>query len=121
MPLVVKERARLGPVLVLELKGKLTWTQGSERLDAELQRLINAGDQQLLLDCAGVSTIDSQGIKALVRGVVSARNRQGAVKLLRLTPRVRESLGVTHLLTVIECFDDEAAALQSYAALAGET
>jgi len=76
--------------------------------------LIGSGCRALLLDCRQVSLIDSQGIKALVRGVTSMEKQGGKVKLLKVSPRMREVLNLTRLLTVIEAFEDEPAALGSF-------
>lgn len=114
MPFEFKERRRAGPVLVLELAGRLTMGEGSEKLDEVLQALIAKGERAVVLDLARVPLIDSQGIQSLVRGVTSMANRGGKLKLLQLTPRVREVLDLTRLLTVIEAFDNEEAALRSF-------
>lgn len=113
MPFALKER-RSGPVVVLTLEGRLTMGEATEKLDGALKKLIADGERSLLLDCAGVPIIDSQGIKALVSGVISLEKRGGKLKLLNISPRVREVLDVTRLLTVIETFDDEAAAVRSF-------
>jgi anti-anti-sigma factor len=109
----INER-RAGSVLILELDGRLTMGEGSEALDQRVQELIAGAAGALLVDCRKVSTIDSRGIKSLVQAYVSFKNRGGALKLLRPSPRVREVLGWTHLDTVIESFEDEAAALKSF-------
>lgn len=113
MPFEVKERRRAGSVLVLELAGRLTMG-ANEELDTALQGLIAQGERALLLDCAGIPLIDSQGIQSLVRGVTSMENRGGKLKLLKLTPRVREVLDLTRLLSVVEAFEDEEAALRTF-------
>lgn len=113
MGTVVKE-CRTGSVTILELSGRLHVGAAAEELDERLQKLITDGRTALLLDCGQVSAIDSQGIKTLVRGVISAQKRGGKLKLLKLTPRVREVLNITRLLTVIESFDDEETALRSF-------
>lgn len=113
MPLEMKER-QAGSVTVLEVCGRLTVGQGSEVLEEKLQDLIAAGQRYLLLDCSRATAIDSHGIKALVRGLTSAEKRGGKLKLLKLTPRVREPLDITRLLTVIDAFDDEETALRSF-------
>jgi anti-sigma B factor antagonist len=110
----VEESRRAGPVLVVELRGRLAMGEGEEKLNAALQDLIGRGERALLLDCAKVTAIDSQGIRALVRNIVSLQNRGGQLKLLRLTRRVRTVLEVTRLLNVIEAFDDEGAARRSF-------
>lgn len=114
MAFVVRERRRAGPVVVLELSGRLTMGEGSDQLEEALQGLLNQGERAVLLDCAGVPVIDSRGLKALVQGYTSLEKRGGTLKLLRVSPRVREVLDYTHLLTVIQAFDDEEAAVKSF-------
>lgn len=113
MSFAVKER-RAGPVVILELNGRLTMGEATDKLDAALRKLIESGARALVLDCAGIPVVDSQGIKSIVWGLTSLQKRGGKLKLLRITPRVREVLDMTRLLTVIETFDDEAKALGSF-------
>jgi len=113
MAFVVQER-RSGPVVIVELTGRLTMGEATDKLDAALQKLIEGGERALLLDCAGVPVVDSQGIKSIVWGLTSVQKRGGKLKLLRITPRVRDVLDMTRLLTVIETFDDEPGAVASF-------
>jgi len=108
----ISERRR-GSVTILDLNGRLVMGEGSEILDKEIQQRVQAGAHVLVLDCAMVPAIDSQGIKSLVRGAISLQKRDGKLVLLRLTPRVREVLEMTRLLTVLEAHDDEEAAARS--------
>jgi anti-sigma B factor antagonist len=114
MKFKVEESRRVGSVQVLTLSGRLVFGDGAEALDASLQNLIARGERALLLDCSGVTAIDSEGICPLVRNAVSLHKRGGHLKLLKLSPHVRLVLEVTRLLTVIEAFDDEQAALHSF-------
>ncbi len=109
---VVKER-QAGSVTVLELSGWFVLS-GSEALEEKLQSLIAGGRLALLLDCSQVSAIDNRGIGALVQAVTSVEKRGGKLKLLKVSPRMREVLDVTGLLTVIESFDEEPTALRSF-------
>lgn len=113
MGIVVNER-HVGGVVILELSGRLYLGDSSEELDEKLQGLFTSGKVNLILDCQDVGGIDSQGIKVLVRGVISAHSRGGKLSLLKITPRVREVLTITRLISVIESFDDEEAALASF-------
>jgi len=114
MAFAITEREHIGPVVLVEMSGRLVMGEGSERLEEELQRRIAAGERALLLDWAGVSVIDSQGLKALVHGVISIRKVGGQLKLLNVDPRVHDVLEMTRLLTVIETFDNREAALRSF-------
>ncbi len=114
MAFAITEREHIGPVVLVEMSGRLVMGEGSERLEEELQRRIAAGERALLLDWAGVSVIDSQGLKALVHGVISIRKVGGQLKLVNVDPRVHDVLEMTRLLTVIETFDNREAALRSF-------
>lgn len=116
MSLELKER-QVGRVTLLELVGRLTMGEAGEALEAKVESLIAAGRLALLLDCSKVIAIDSQGIKAIIRAVTSVEQRGGKLKLLSLSPRVREVLKITRLLTVLETFDTEAAAIASFSPL----
>ncbi|MGH9862901.1 MAG: STAS domain-containing protein [Candidatus Acidiferrales bacterium] len=114
MAFVITERERVGSVVLVELSGRLVMSEGSDKLEEELQRRIAAGEHAMLLDCGGVSVIDSQGLKALMRGVISIRKVGGQLKLLNVAPRVREVLELTRLLTIIEVFDNRDDAVRSF-------
>lgn len=113
MAFALKQR-RAGPVVVLELQGRLTMGEATDKLDGALKKLVADGERSLLLNCAGVPVVDSQGIKSLVWALTSLQKRGGKLKLLNVTPRVREVLDMTRLLTVMETFDDETAAMGSF-------
>ncbi len=113
----VSSERQVGGITILALGGRLFLGATSEELDEKLQSLLAAGKVNLLLDCSDVTGIDSQGIKSLVRGVISAQKRGGQIKLVKISHRLREVLIITHLLTVIEAYDGEEAALASFASL----
>jgi anti-sigma B factor antagonist len=50
----------------------------------------------------------------MVSGFTTVTNQGGQVKLLNLTKRVKDLLQITKLYTVVEVFEDEAAAVRSY-------
>jgi anti-sigma B factor antagonist len=109
-----KEGSRIGPVLLVELSGRLVFGDGECKLDGLLQRLIGRGERALLLDCAAVSAMDSEGIKVLFRSLASVEKRGGSIKLVNVSPRVRLVLEATRLLSIIETFDDQEAAVRSF-------
>jgi len=109
----IKER-QAGEVTILELKGRVALGRGSQALNDRLQALIDQGRIKLLVQCSGVTNLDSQGISSLVRGVISTRKRGGQLKLLKPSARAYHVLDTTRLLSVIQSFDDEAEALSSF-------
>ena len=86
MSVEIKER-QVGPVTILELSGRLALGEGSTALNEKLQSLIGEGRVNMLLECSRVTALDSQGISALVRGIISTQKRGGKLKLLRAAPR----------------------------------
>lgn len=118
MSLGISER-RVDEVVVLELSGRLTLGPGCDALDKRLEELLRAGSRAILLHCASLRVIDSQGIKALVRGATRQQEQGGRLKLCALTARVHEVLQITRLLQVFETFPSEAEALASFKPAAG--
>lgn len=113
MPWNIEER-QAGTVTVLELTGRLTMGEGSDPLDSRLQALIGGGQRAVLLDCRQVESIDSRGLKTLVRALTSMERAGGKLKLLQPAPRLRQVLEFTRLQTVIEVFEDESQAIASF-------
>ena len=113
MVVVFKER-HVGSVTILECVGRQTAGEGTQALHDRVQALLAEGRIFLLLDLSQLSIIYSQDISALVRSLVSTGRCEGKLKLLKLSPRVRQVLDATRLFNVLEAFDDEAAALASF-------
>jgi anti-sigma B factor antagonist len=108
----ILNKRNVGSVTILELGPRLTIVEGAELRDA-VSGLLAEGRESVLLDCAEVNFVDSQGIGALVRTWVSA-GRGNRLTLFSLTPRFKEALQITGLMRVMECFDDVGVALQSF-------
>lgn len=109
----IRERAA-GKVTVVELAGRITLGASGDGVDGRLQELIQSGVRALLLDLSRVEVLDSRGLKALVRAYISMQKRDGQLKLMKPSPRIRQVLEVTHLLQVFEVFEDEESARDSF-------
>jgi anti-sigma B factor antagonist len=103
-------------VVILDLTGRLTMGEGAELLRDRVAGVVAKGHSKVLLNLAGVPYIDSGGLGELVRCSVSARNANGAVKLMGLTTRITDLLAITKLLNVFETFETEQEAIASYMA-----
>ena len=62
-----------------------------------------------------VNYIDSSGIGELVRTYTTVTNEGRQLKLLNLTNKIRELLVITKLLTVFQVYENEQAAVASFA------
>jgi anti-sigma B factor antagonist len=110
-----------GDVTVLDLQGRVTIGRGNDLLGNELRELLEHGTRKLLINLIGVPQMDSSGISTVVRSFVSLQRVGGSLKLLHPVGHVREVLELTRLLHSIPTFDDEAAAVASFAPSAART
>ena len=106
---------QVGDVSVVDAVGRITLGEGSSAFRDCLRDLVSKGSTKILLNLAEVSYIDSSGIGELVSGFTTATNHGGRLKLLNLNKRVQDLLQITKLYTVFDVFDDEAAAVRSFA------
>jgi anti-sigma B factor antagonist len=101
-------------VEIINLQGKITIGSGDSQLREVIGNALNAGNNKLLLDMSGVTTIDSSGIGELVGSYTTVTNRGGKLKLLHLPAKLNELLHVTQLITVFEVYENESEAVRSF-------
>jgi anti-sigma B factor antagonist len=110
----VVERKLVNGVTVLQ------FARGTQLLAAslELSELSKAirleSDRKVLIDMSKVSRIDSTGLGVLMQCYCHAVKNAGALKLLRPDAPVRRVLNVTKIDSVLQTFEDEAAAIESF-------
>ncbi len=56
--------------------------------------------KRIILDLTDLAMVDSMGLGTLVRLYVSAKSGGSSIELINLGKRVRELLGITHLLSL---------------------
>ena len=106
---------QVGDVTVVDAVGRITLGEGASTFRDTVRELAAGGHKKMLLNLGEVSYIDSSGIGEMVSGFTTVANQAGQLKLLNLTKRVKDLLQITKLYTVFEVFDDEAAAIRSFA------
>ena len=109
----IEERA-LENVVILDLKGKLTIGEGDELLKGTIQKLMDQGHKNLLLNLEDVPYVDSAGLGEIVRTYTTVSRQGGSLKLVNLTKRITDLLAITKLLTVFDTFESEAEAVSSF-------
>jgi anti-sigma B factor antagonist len=113
MSLEIQQRDREG-VLILDLNGRLTVGPEVSIFRDRMQKLIDSGSRQIVLNLQQVDYIDSTGLGALVMCYTSLQRAGGSVKLLNLSRRGIQLLIMTKLTTIFEVFDDEQNAINSF-------
>ena len=101
----------IGDITVLKCEGRIV--EGAE--SAALRERVNevlGHTPAIVLDLGDVHVIDSGGLGMLVR--VLARTGQDNFKLCRLTSRFSETLKITRLAAVFDCYQSEAEAIAAF-------
>ena len=108
------ETRKVDEVTILDIHGKITFSEGSGELSDAVSGLLEAGERKILLNVKEVKQVDSQGIAELLKAHVSVTKQDGQIKLTGLSGRLRELLTVTKLILVFDVQEDEQAALESF-------
>ncbi len=108
------ERRRVNDVTVLRFSQNAQLLASSLELN-ELSNVIRVqNDTKVLIDLSRVSRIDSTGLGVLMNCYCHAVKNAGALKLLNADAPVRRVLSVTKIDSVLQMFEDEAAAIASF-------
>ena len=101
-------------VVVVDVVGKLTTTEGRTQLRDLIHVLSETGHKRFLLNLAGVDYVDSTGMGELVRCFSIVRQKGGEMKLLQVNKRVADLLQITRLNTIFEIYSEERIALGAF-------
>lgn len=101
-------------VTIISPKGKISIGVGDVALREAVHEALAAGALKILINLAGVTTIDSSGIGELVSAYTTVSNRGGVLKLFSLPPKVNDILQITQLISVFDVYENEQEALASF-------
>jgi anti-sigma B factor antagonist len=101
-------------VTVIDVSGRLTLGGGAASLREMLHGLTATRQRNILLNLDEVTHMDSSGIGLLVSSFASIARNGGTLKLVNLSPKIKDLLLITKLYTVFEVHDDEAVAIRSF-------
>jgi anti-sigma B factor antagonist len=110
----IEERA-IGAATILDVKGRMTVdASDAERLTDTVRDLLARGRARIVVNMERVSQIDSSGLCDMVTAYTAAVRRDGSLKLLHVPAKVRDLLTITKIITILEAYDSEPAALASF-------
>lgn len=109
------DQRQTGDVAILTLAGQMLLDDGDLAFGRCVNELMANGVVKIVLDLGGVTYIDSSGIGMLAGKLKHVRERGGDIRLLHLNSRSQRLLGMMKLMIVFERFEDEAAAVRSFA------
>jgi len=102
-------------VQLIHLRGQLRLGQAVDELRQTIEELLGNGETRLALNLAEVPMVDSSGIGLLVRFLASTKQRGGSLKLVQPSTFAVRTLRLVGVFNLFEVFDDDDAAVQSFA------
>jgi anti-sigma B factor antagonist len=105
---------REGDVLVLGFSGPTQLTRPSTAPRQLFEGILQNSDSKVLVDLSTVSRIDSAGLGLLIKCYSHALRNRGMFKLLKPSQEVRQLFRLTRMDSVLETYDDEKRALESF-------
>ena len=103
-----------GDVRIIKITGRLDPGDGPDLLFDMVQRFVEEGEINFLLDLRSVTYISSTGVGSLIKCYRTVLKEKGQVKLLSPSQSVRNILAISKLDGVFEIFSDEAEALADF-------
>jgi len=102
-------------VIIFDIEGEL---RRSDVTDVTLHQLVkdqlDIGKRNVLLNFKDVEFIDSFGVGEILASYISTHNLGGELKITKISKKLYLVFQVTMLTNVLEIFDDESLALESY-------
>lgn len=98
------EEKKNGHVAIIKLKGKMAGSCDAEELHDEVKSLLERKTNHIVLNMKNVSWIGSLCIGALMREIISARQKEGDVYLASPSEKVIRLFQITKLAGVVNIF-----------------
>jgi anti-sigma B factor antagonist len=106
---------KYGQVEAITLRGPLVLGPSVDNLREKVENFLSHGENQFVLNLNGVGRLDSSGIGLLVMILRSTKEAGGSLKLVSPSNQVAQALRMCQLLPLFEVFDDDQAAITSFA------
>jgi anti-anti-sigma factor len=102
-------------VFVIDLVGEIRLSDDfSPSLQRQVSELLAEGRFDILLNFSRVDFIDSYGIGDIVATYLAVKEKKGRLKLAGLSPKIWLIFHYSGLTRILEIFDTEEKALQSF-------
>ncbi|MCG3160277.1 MAG: hypothetical protein JMDDDDMK_01346 [Acidobacteria bacterium] len=111
----ISER-RIGRITTIKIEGQAVIDRQTERLSQLMRERLQAGDRLFVVNLADCSRMDSTGLGELVKSQRMVADCEGILKLAEVPPNLRGLLAVTNLTEMLEIFDKEQQAINSFGA-----
>lgn len=102
LPALQLQTSKTDQAIVLKCSGHLTFDV-SANFKSEVKALIPE-TRRIILDLTNLAYMDSSGLGAIISVYVSAKRCGCELRLINFNKRVRDLLGITHVLSMFEDF-----------------
>ena len=76
----------------------------AEAFEKDIQQIFRSGQRDVIIDLSGVTSMDSAGIRALVRGHTTSQRLGGSLRLAGIRPAVQQVLEASRLGSIFETY-----------------
>lgn len=112
--MIIKKREK-NDTVIFDIKGEIRRSNTSEvTLHQMVKDQLDAGKRNILLNFKDVDFIDSFGVGEVLASYISTHNLGGKLKLANISKKLYIVFQVTMLTKVLEIFEDEEKALESF-------
>lgn len=111
----ISER-KIGKITLFKIQGQAVMGGQPERLSQLTRERLQAGDRLFIINLADCTRMDSTGLGELVKSQKLVADCEGMLKLAKAPPAIRSIFTVTNLEQLIEVFDSEQSAINSFGA-----
>jgi anti-sigma B factor antagonist len=100
---------------IIKVAGAQTQLTEYSSLSRRIEELLANDKTNLLVDLSELSDFDSTFVGELIRCLLKTKEKDGQMKLLKPSKRLRNRLTITHLNDAFEIFEEQSEALASFA------
>ena len=103
-----------GDVTILDISGRMVGVSEGQKIHTAMTAEYEQGHHWLLLNCGGLTFIDSSGLGDVVAAHVAIIRLGGVARILDPRGTATDALVRTRLSLLLDIFSEEAAALASF-------
>ncbi len=106
---------REGNVVILDIYGAISMGESKDKFARVMDDLLREASTNVLVNFANINYVDSTGLGELVGYLNKFVESNRQLKILKPHDRIKKLLQITKLDSIFEVYEDEAAALASFA------
>jgi anti-anti-sigma factor len=105
------KKEKIGNFSVLKIKGRIDTIHSTE-LEAEVNRIFDSGEKNLLFNCSEMNYISSSGLRVFLVVQKKAILLSGKLYLCNMQPAIKEIFAISGFSNLFRIFDTQEEALQ---------